>query len=543
MSMIPLREIGAKGIAPDQPAWDLPHTMAHVAFNCRIVAGKLVSSNGYQMVDVRSNDESLQINGATSNITPYKVGGWNTDSIAVWAIVGLPDGQTDYRIWIYDGNDLREAGAGYTTDDFTFNPLNTWLLAHNPDHPAQIVDGIGGNFIDLPGWATYVDGVNWRAGNVVPFGPFLVAGPIIGPIAKDFTIAWSDEIPPDIVNTGDISWAATPTTLAGENVLDPRAGKIITMLPLGQQLIIYCANAVWSMTFTGGPLVFAFRQLFTDDGILNKNCVVAINDNTHMVIGKNNIYTHNGTSKQFPAESRIKNFFYGEIRNVDNVRLHAQRWRNEVIVQYDIAEDLSPLSRAIVYNYIYDAWTMLELPALSDMSEAPLPTDFESWEEHLEEWGDNLDPWREYFAKGLDISVTCSPVHKKIYRDGIGTRYDEDAIISILRLERMDLDHVIEGKTTDRFMTIRRIYPQMRGIGCVRFSLVGYERPAPREAYDISTTEGDGIEYDIGVGYKVDKLITGRYLNLEIRTVQDKPDSYWMVSGLDLDLLPQTYRE
>lgn len=543
MSMIPVREIGSKGIAPDIPAWDLPMQYARVGHNCRVIAGKLVSTNGYQFIDVRSADDSLKIIGAGSNITPYQVGGWSTEGLSVWAIVGLPDGQADYRIWIYDGSDLREAGAGYITKEFTFNPFNTWLLAHNPDHPTQIVQQVTGNFADLPGWNTYVDGVNWRTPNVVPFGPFLVAGPITGPIKKDFTIAWSDEIPPDIVSTSVINWAVGPTTLAGENVLDPRAGRIITMLPLGQQLMIYCEYAVWSMTFTGGPLVFAFRQLFTDDGILNRHCVTALDNNTHMVIGKNNIYIHDGATKQFPAEGRVKNYFYGELKAIVNVKLHAQRWRNEAIIMYDIPEVVSEFTKGLIYNYTYDAWTTVQFPEIVSMSEAPLPIDFESWEEKTELWDNTLDPWREFFAKGLDISVMVSPTNQKIYRDGIGTMFDADDIIAIMRLEQMDFDQVLENKTTERFMFIRRLYPQIRGSGCVRISIVGSAIPQPASSYDVSATEADGREFNIGIDYKVDQLTTGRYINLELRTKQDKPNSFFMLSGIDFDMIPGSYRE
>ena len=541
--MLPVRGIGSKGIMPDVPSWDLTIEHASVAHNCRVIANRLVSTNGHEYIPVQSIDESLKITGDTANITPYRLGGWNYEGNGVWVIAGFPDAGGGHSLYVYDGTELRESGTGYPDSEFTFNPLNTWLLAHNPANPTQIIETLTGTFSDLPGWDTYIDGATWRADNVVPFGPFLVAGPISAPTRKDFTIAWSDEIPPDIVSTEDIRWDATPTTLAGENVLDPRAGKIVTMLPLGQQLIIYCENAVWSTTFTGGPLVFAFRQLFTDDGILNKDCVVAIDDNTHMVIGHNNIYTHNGASKSFPAEGRVKRFFYNELKSSANTRLHAQRWRNEAIIYYDVAENATTFSRGLVFNYTYNAWTTISLPGIYHMAEAPLPIDFELWNDETGTWDNSIEPWNDTYARGLDVTLMVSPRDKKIFRDGVGTTYDGDAIIAIMRHERMDFDQIIQSKTTDRFMTIRRLYPQIRGKGTIKFNMVGYVTPQPPNAYNASSVEGEGISFNIEGDYKVDKIVHGRYLNLEIRTEQDTPDSIFMLSGIDFDMQPQAHRE
>ena len=42
------------------------------------------------------------------------------------------------------------------------------------------------------------------------------------------------------------------------------------------------------MTFIGAPLVFAFREIFNDDGIINRSAVAGFSAST--VVGQNDIY-------------------------------------------------------------------------------------------------------------------------------------------------------------------------------------------------------------------------------------------------------------
>ena len=77
------------------------------------------------------------------------------------------------------------------------------------------------------------------------------------------------------------------------------------------------------MEFVGGNFIFAFRKLFTDDGLISQNCAVEV-EGKHYCFGPSDIYVHDGTTKQSICDERTKNFvFQGLNTNKANVCFRA----------------------------------------------------------------------------------------------------------------------------------------------------------------------------------------------------------------------------
>ena len=130
-----------------------------------------------------------------------------------------------------------------------------------------------------------------------------MAGYESGSTKHPYTVRWSDEYEPTGVPQ-DYNIGST-TNLAGENVLSGNNGALVDQLTLNNSQIIYAERGVFAMDFIGAPLVFSFRELFSDDGILNRGAVASF-PNGHLVVGNNDIYVHDGNQKQSIVDKRVR---------------------------------------------------------------------------------------------------------------------------------------------------------------------------------------------------------------------------------------------
>ena len=59
------------------------------------------------------------------------------------------------------------------------------------------------------------------------------------------------------------------------------------------------------MTFAGGQSIFNFRQVFSDAGILGKDCVKSF-DSNHFVVSEDDVYIHNGLTKKVIVDRQMR---------------------------------------------------------------------------------------------------------------------------------------------------------------------------------------------------------------------------------------------
>lgn len=175
-----------------------------------------------------------------------------------------------------------------------------------------------------------------------------------------------------------IGWDATNTNyIAGENTLADLKTPIRDGLSLGNVFIIYAQDQVWLMEYTGSSFVFNFRRLFPNGGILNTNCVVEV-EGKHYVFGENDIYVHDGVTKQSISDSRVRRTVYKTLDR-DKQRycftLH-DSISNLVYFCYNTKQDEVSYQNAIfcnkaaVYNYREDNWSFMDLPNIVGGAEA-----------------------------------------------------------------------------------------------------------------------------------------------------------------------------
>ena len=164
------------------------------------------------------------------------------------------------------------------------------------------------------------------------------------------------------------SWDFTVTTnLAGRNELSGNDGPALDLEQLNDQMIIYMRDAVYSMQYIGGNFVFSFRKVFDDDGIINESALASFSGG-HLVVGNDDIYLTDGTTKRSLSDGRVTNYFY------DSLPILCQgAMRHERVTRYGSPTRppisslyrLPTMNRALVYNYQYDAWTQADLSTTS----------------------------------------------------------------------------------------------------------------------------------------------------------------------------------
>ncbi len=251
MAFIPIRQIGAGGIVTDQAPYDLELQQFPVGNNVAIEDGKIGKALGY------SNRQGLAFQ-------PTHVQGWLYQGNNTLVIGG------NTSIHRFDGttvSDVSKVGGYSNSPRWQSAQIGTAVVMNNGAEVPQYMLPTGSAFADLPAWPT-----NVTTQCLKPFNSFLV---MVGyedlSSRYPFTVRWSDEYDPASVPG---SWDITSTTnLAGENVLSGNSGELVDQLTLNDANIIYAERGVYAMTYIGAPLVFAFREVFADDGIINRGAV------------------------------------------------------------------------------------------------------------------------------------------------------------------------------------------------------------------------------------------------------------------------------
>ena len=171
-------------------------------------------------------------------------------------------------------------------------------------------------------------------------------------------LRWSDSVLPGTIPQ---SWEDTRLDVdAGYKDFDDTTGYIIDSLPLQEVNIIYKSDSVWLQEYNSSPSVFNFRKLF-DFGVYDVNCVQEFNSK-HLVITKNDIVIHDGTSYRSIIDNRVRDWFdFSDPATAWGMFTLKHAARNTI---YVFGKDLDTNTRscAFAYNYVTDSWTRRPLP-------------------------------------------------------------------------------------------------------------------------------------------------------------------------------------
>lgn len=541
-----VRGLGTKGLILDQEPYDIPISALSNGNNIRVDNGKIATATGWH-----------QFKSEPSDYGRYQhIAGWFPQS--GYSLVAV---QSSYwKRYIGSdvaGIDVTPAGGPNLINDgvWSSSPVGDSLIITNGVQAPFIMNPTDARFATLPNWPT---GTSCR--KIKYYNGYLIATGIIeNGTEAPYVVRWSDAIIPGQINP---TWDFTQTTnLAGRNELSGNDGPILDLEQLGDQMLIYMRNGVYSMQYIGGSFVFSFRKLFDDDGIINPGAVASFAGG-HLVVGNDDIYLTDGTSKRSLSDGRVTNHFYAALDNPLSVKVIRHSERDEIWICYSdgagagtsgrrgVKADVA-MNRALVYNYQYDAWTQQDLDYFTDLTIGPRFTvDVQLWGDNnalpdQPSWGTQSKQWSTvnpvdtdtapYFMRDQVIyegdreyiywrTVEMTTIDGSLHTGFV--KYAEKPV-SYIEQTKLDLDELFgETQTLKR---VSRILPQVGGSGYVDLS-VGYSN-TPNGSIAYKPNVRMNIEND----YKVDVRAQGRYLSLKM----ERPEGfvgYFSINGWDLDL-------
>lgn len=512
MAYLPLRNIGAGGIVTDQDPYDLELTQFPNGNNVSFHEGRLGKALGHS--------DRLSTTAAPTHIQGYLFSGNNT------IVIG-----TLNKIFRYNGSSQTNVTKTSDATNYSNSPrwqseqLGTALMMNNGSDVPQFMQPTQNRFQDLLAWPS---GVTTQC--LKPYKSFLImAGYEAGSNKYPYTVRWSDEYDPTGV-PADYA-INSPTNLAGENTLSGNNGNLIDQLTLNNSQIIYAERGVFAMDFIGAPLVFAFREVFSDDGIINRGACAEF-FGKHLVVGHNDIYVHDGNQKQSVVDKRVRRTFFNSLADKRSVFCQTVTDRSEVWICYADADaaDSESANRALVYNWAQNAFTFIDLPNVRALTVSEKMDTSNNWDSAAGTWGSTSDYWSSSSlsaeANALKL-FGAGHVASKIYTMNDTHGASGASVNAFIEATKIDLDQVI-GKATNTIKQIKGILPQIEGQGSVNI-YVG-----------TSHTPQDGIlwgspnAYDIESDHKIDVRSSGRYFALKVESTS--ASDYWRLTGLDIDI-------
>ncbi|MBD3754218.1 MAG: hypothetical protein IE937_01085 [Gammaproteobacteria bacterium] len=534
MTNIPIRGVGDVGLVTDLEPQDLPLKAWTNCRNVRFSDGILSRFSIFKQIKA----------GYTYAKTPSGVYDSSSEYGEGRIVTVFTDGSIEE---LFNGTvtDVTNTGTLITT---SLKPTDCFLggvhYINKPlSTPVYRQSGSSGAYVEIPGWSA-----DDTCSSLRSFKDFLIALNV----TKSGThypgmVKWSDATqagaPPsnwDTVNTA---------SLAGENVINSLKGGLIDGLPLGDSFIVYGEQQAYRMDYINTPFIFSTETLFSDVGMIAKNCAVGVNGK-HYVFGSNDIYVHDGMQKQSIANGRVIKQVFGEIdfgKRNRCIVLHDD-YHHEIYFCYPSVDDgaawplaqVDGCNRAAVFNYKFNTWTVIDLPSIVSSVNTTISSTM-SWDTSPN-WDNGGQTWASLEGQKPRNILVCGTGNSTlgkaaqsyfmddIYNGRLGNPVDYDVFWdAYAETVYKDLDD-IGAELIGRKM-IRRIVPQIK-------------TPDPTTTITFTVGQAETLSQDILWGrgltmtpwtdLKYDTRITGRYIALRMNIPSG---SYAEMSGYDADVV------
>jgi hypothetical protein len=538
MSIVPVRNLGARGVIKDAAPWELPPDAWSSGNNVRFDSGKVLRGPAYRLVT-----------GTLTSADPHLLFPVYPSSNPEYVIICAKNGRM-YKWASGTETDMTPGGFVNTSSDLPFTAAQCGDVVYvnrSTDIPYALLPS-GVAFIALTNWTG-----THKARALRSYKSFLVALNVTkGAVENPKLVKWSDIA---LQGAVPVSWDATDTTkLAGENPLLAADSPLIDGLQLGDDFMIYTTGQVWRMRQTGGRLIMDFRKIFDDAGMINLNCVVEV-EGKHYVFGPQDIYIHDGNTKQSIAYGRVKDFIYNSMNTLQkgfNFVAHNPRLR-EILFHYS-ADDgecqwvgTAGCNRVAVYNYRSDTWAFRDCPSVTSAAYfaanggatwATLAAAGTTWDGMGGSWSAQSDTGNRvltYSAKadagfgfatskllGIDMIEQGSVLAAALDSPSANTAYVERIGI--------DLDDLIQEQIRG-YKVAKSVYPQIKTFGSASSVNIKTGSQIVAQANLVYDTE---VSIDPSTQYKADFKKGGRYLAIRY-TKADQKD--FELTSHDLDIV------
>lgn len=309
MPKVVISNLGLIGINKDLPPHRLPANAFTEATNANFTISGAQNAETYVEVFTVGSYPSGFINLNWLMPFPHADG-----PLWVYASIGTDKrlGTSQQNVSTYDTTDITRVSGVYNNaidqrwQGSVFQGLG--VFNQEADIP-QLWNPIdpGTALIDMPNWSTNFEGADCRVKSLRAYRNFLISMHISDAGTGDvfpFRIRWSDPAPPGqspvTWNTGD------PSNLSGEFDLAETSDYIVDGATLGEIFVVYKENSAWGLQYVGGENVMRTWRIFSESGLLFRDCAVQY-PGGHFVVTQDDIITHTGTPGS--AKSLLNNTF------------------------------------------------------------------------------------------------------------------------------------------------------------------------------------------------------------------------------------------
>lgn len=549
LQTIKVRQLGTKGVVSDVAPYDNELQSWSDAKNIRFSNGRAMKMQGHIPIfyENRGNEEIPMhlIHSPQSDTDWYYCTQDDIYYTNGWVHVSMLEKKLEQKI-PYD--------APWSSAILSNSVMVT---SRQLKAPLGLASGEG-EFKPLPKWGP------WDSDIIRSYKNFAMA--LGGGDSYPQRVRWSNVVPPNAL-PADWGWEITAQgqegafikgSAGGYNDLSFAKGKIVDGKPLRDQFIIYTDEEVISCDYVGGNDIFRFKNLFDEGGAINPDCVAAF-DNKHFVVSANDVYVHNGSSKESVIDGKVRDRLLDQLtaKSYTSVKVIPYLPENEIWVIFagtDATgfEDSSfvEATLAAVYNYKYETWSFIEIPPAMDIKLGPIEIydsggdPVRTWDNLPENylWEDAIELWN-LAGEGSSSnfkqqSLVCASkdggfyvLDRGTYFSKLGPRDSEgkytivrDNIIGVLTKTYIDMDEITD---TIDYKTILSIWPQILNSGTLFIQVGG----SPTSGGSIAWNQP--VQFICGEDRKVDLRENSRYLSLSI---QGRGDGDWQLSGFDATL-------
>lgn len=571
MPIMRLRNSGKTGVTTDVPAYDLKPGDWSWANNVRFQADRVQKIGGAKASLTTSMPKQLPLAVMQRPLTESLIyGTYNpeTDRGELWESTGI----THNKI-----SQIKEDGSYvdyFATPQYgwDYTSLSNVVIFNTRLSNPQGLRPSKPNFTDLPGWAEPRVGedntsVDWKANRIRSFKNYLLCmGVWENGVEFPQRVRWSDaayvgELPSNWYENSD-------TSDGGFNDLTDSLSHIIDGKPLRDSFVIYTNRDTFIMDYVGGTMVFNFRKIFSDSGILAPNCAVEF-EGKHFVVSEDDIFVHNGSTRQSIATGRVKDYLMGQIssNNFDATRVYAYPSKKEIWVAFvsngntsggEASEKTYACDKAAVWSWQYDTWSFADLPHVFDIGLGISPeTDTRVWDdiafvptpEDPKQYGDypweqpviDNDTWEresKMFTKHVLFGASSHMCFYQIDTGPVWDRWNANTKTTnpspvVCELQRSALDFDEQEPDISYHKWWRNVYPQMGGTGTVRFYIGGSNNPNGEPTWDTWQ------DFDIEEDTKVDCFSNYRYPAIKLL---DSTEGEWTMVGYDVEYFTEGNR-
>lgn len=564
MPMLPIRNLGQIGVITDVNSYDLPPNGVSMANNVRFEDGKIKRAPVFR--DVLNTSSLTPVFSFTFEVpNGYDKIGVADRNGRVWFVQQDLETDVTETTWFPQtnvstiANDWTGFGLDFTTNNYAIRIGDESLAVSDEPYTYTYLQGIGylnrgdrvpwyitstaSLFQKLPNWNS-----TWRCRSLRAYKDFLVALNVTKGVTEYPTmIKWSDIVQ---YNSVPGSWDETDTTKsAGENTLAELKTPILDGVTLRDVFVIYSSDQVWLMEETGDALVFRFRKLFDNVGIIGTNCAVEV-DGRHYVFGPDDIYVHDTNSVETILDGRNWHYVFDNMNRSQTDKFWVQHnpFTSEIMFAYVSGDAQANFvgtnycNRAALFSYKNQTWSFVDLPNSGRATPANFSTSV-TWATSTGTWNGTGGTWYDQDEGGDDLmfmpgiaspsnGLTASRLYgyetanNGVLPYSINTEATKPAFA-----ERVAIDLDDTGEELRAYKVIKSIYPQIEtrvALQSVDFKFDGVDFPGT------PVTWSTQVGFSPPTNYKVDTRESGRYLAWRIDT-NDYND--FEFTGFDLDIV------